>query len=118
MLNITKVDAILRSGQVFEKDGVHLMAKSGLKFVTDLIGMAEAAFDAEVCEVNEDDNIFSKIVSAGKDSASQSRFSCENLMSTRRSTGRRRTEPWSWVWTSQRTLRGQGKVKAKNKEVG
>jgi hypothetical protein len=107
LLNITKVDAILRSGQVFEKDGVHLTAKSGLKFVTDLIEMAEAAFDAEVCEINEDDNI----ASAGKDSASQnnlklvhdlrkdvtemkswrrdlearlnSRFSCDNLMFAR-----------------------------------
>jgi hypothetical protein len=68
-LNITKIDAIARASQNFERDGVHLTTESGKGFVSNLIEMAEVAFDAEVIEVGEDDSLFVKLTSAAKDSA-------------------------------------------------
>jgi hypothetical protein len=70
LININKIDAILGSSQIFEKDGTHLTAKSGLSFVTNLIEMAEGAFEAEAYE-EADDSVVGKIISAGKDTTSQ-----------------------------------------------
>lgn len=68
-LNITKIDAIARASQNFERDGVHLTTEAGKGFVSNLIEMAEVAFDAEVIDVGDDDSLFVKLTSAAKDSA-------------------------------------------------
>ena len=66
--NIFKIDAIAKESQQFEKDGTHLTPKAGMTFVTNLLDMAEAAFEAEIIEdlENDDDSIFNKVKNAAK----------------------------------------------------
>ncbi len=45
-INISKIDAVSRASQEFEKDGVHLTQSAGRNFVGNLIGMAEESFSA------------------------------------------------------------------------
>lgn len=78
LLNITKIDAISRGGQVFEKDGVHLTAAAGKNFVQNLIEMAEVAFEAEHCEVEDDDDesFMGRMEAAAKDSDKERSLKC------------------------------------------
>ena len=69
-LNITKIDAIARGSQLFEKDGVHFTKEAGRGFVSNLIEMAEVAFEAESVDVAEDDSLIGKVVTAAKQSTS------------------------------------------------
>jgi hypothetical protein len=53
--NISKADCMLRSSQVFEKDGVHLTKNTGVTFVENLLSMAEDNFEAEVINIGDND---------------------------------------------------------------
>ncbi len=66
LLNISKVDAISRGSQEFDKDGVHLMQGAGKNFLANLVEMAEAAFEAKNGE--EDDSFMNRVAAAAKDS--------------------------------------------------
>ena len=69
LLNISKVDAVSRGSQEFDKDGVHLTKEAGKNFVANLIEMAEAAFEAENVEVGEEEDSFmNRVAAAAKDS--------------------------------------------------
>jgi len=69
LLNISKVDAAARESQVFEKDGVHLNKEAGGNFVSNLIEMSEAAFEAEHVEMGEEgDSFMERVAAAAKDS--------------------------------------------------
>jgi len=64
-INISKVDCVLKSSQVFEKDGVHLTEKAGQNFVENLLGMAEDNFEADIIDLGDKD-IVEKIATAAK----------------------------------------------------
>jgi hypothetical protein len=69
LLNITKIDAVARATQIFEKDNVHLTKQAGTSFVSNLIEMAEVAFEAEIVEVgDEEDSLIGRVLGAAKES--------------------------------------------------
>jgi hypothetical protein len=68
-LNISKVDCMLKSSQVFDKDGVHLTQKAGATFVENLLGMAEDNFEADIVDLGDKDiDIVDKIQTAATSS--------------------------------------------------
>jgi hypothetical protein len=73
-MNVSKIDAVARGSQEFEKDGVHLTLEAGRNFVGNLIGMAEENFKAVQIdfaqeEDDDDDDQISKVIKLGSASA-------------------------------------------------
>jgi hypothetical protein len=71
-INISKVDAVSRGSQVFERDGVHLTKAAGNAFVANLIGMAEDCFDAPQIQIDDDEeeeSSIDKLLRAGQESS-------------------------------------------------
>lgn len=74
LANISKADCMLRSSQVFDRDGVHLTKDAGVTFVENLLGMAVDNFEAEVIDID----LTEKIVSLAKSSTSKTESGAVN----------------------------------------
>jgi hypothetical protein len=55
-VNVSKIEAPIKMSQVFESDGVHLTPSSGKVFVNALLYNADALFNAEVINLEEQDS--------------------------------------------------------------
>ena len=53
-MNVGRIDGPIKMSQVFEKDGVHFTPSSGKVFVNTILYNADAYFNTEVVELNED----------------------------------------------------------------
>jgi hypothetical protein len=87
-INISKIDAVSRASQEFEKDGVHLTQSAGRNFVGNLIGMAEESFsaiqiDMEGEDGDKEDDQISKVLKLGAaTSAAKSSLNINDLKKT------------------------------------
>ena len=68
-LNVAKLDAICKTSQKFDKDGVHLTSEAGKNFVFNLIGMAEDYFEAKLVDLDFEEDTVDKVLRIGKETS-------------------------------------------------
>ena len=100
-LNVAKLDAICKTSQKFDKDGVHLTSEAGKNFVFNLIGMAEDYFEAKLVDLDFEEDTVDKVLRIGKEtSASQVNL---NLSEIRKVT----TEMKGWKNSLEKSLQAR-----------